>query len=51
MVRRATADIERGRRVERRRKRLRRLAAASFAVGAGAVVVAARMGLPHRGPS
>jgi hypothetical protein len=51
LVRRTAADIERGRRVERRRRRLRRLAVTSFAVGAGAAVVLARMGLPHRGPA
>jgi hypothetical protein len=50
LLRRAAADIEHRQRAERRRRRIRRLAVAGFAVGAGAAFVLTRMGMPHRTP-
>jgi len=49
MVRRAAADIEHRRHVEQRRRRIRRLAVAGFAVGTGAALVLARTGRAHHG--
>jgi hypothetical protein len=48
MVRRAAADLEHSRRVEQRRRRIRRLAVVGFVVGTGAAVILGRMGMPHR---
>ena len=50
LLQRAAADIEHRQRAERRRRRVRRVAVAGFAVGAGAAFVLARMGMLHRSP-
>ena len=50
LMRRAAAEIERRRRADQRRTRVRRLAIAGFAVGTGAAVALARMGIPGRTP-
>jgi len=50
MARRTAVEMEKRRRVERRRRQLRRVAMAGVVIGAGAAVVLARAGLSPGNP-